>query len=270
MEEYSNALNFDKTIGLIGFFLTFISLAYAFFESKRNKIKKSIILNRGQTYSIFKNNPSLATDELKLLWNKKEVGNLFLLDIYLKNSGNTSLKKDDFLKPLLITFDEEIELLKTKIYSSSEYTQLEWNHSNNEIKINLNLLEKQKLIKAEIIYTNESISRANIDIAILDGNIENVSLKTQGRADTDRDMDTKLYKIDAYYARVIVFFLLPLLVLGGGNKILENYGFIISDLTKIMVLAPLTILSFYNIFKYYGESMSFRNVKNWIEFEQDK
>lgn len=270
MKEYFNTLNFDKIIGLTGFVFTFISLLYAFIESKRNKTKKSIKLNRGQTYSIFKNNPSLKTDELKLLWNSKEVGNLFLLNVYLRNNGNISLKKEDFLKPILITFDEDIELLKTKIYSSSEFTQLKWNHSENEIKIDLNLLEKKKLIKVEIIYTNESISPANIDIAILDGNIENVALKAQGRDDTNKEMDVKLYGIDAYYARVFVFFLLPFLVLAGGNKILESYGYTTSTLTKIMILAPFVIISFYYIFKYYSESMSFSTVKNWVEFEKSK
>lgn len=270
MEEYFNTLNLDKTIGLIGFFFTFLSLLYALFESKRNKTKKTIKLNRGQTFSIFKNNPSLKTDELKLVWNNKEVGNLFLLDIYLKNSGNTSLKKEDFLKPIEISFEEDIEILKTKIFSSSEHTQLEWKNTKNDIKIELSRLEKKKLLKAEIIYTNESISPANIDIAILDGNIETVSLKTQGRENTDREMDAKLYSIDAYYARVFIFLILPLVVLAGGNKILENYGYFTSTFTKVMVLAPLGILCLYNIFKYYGESMNFRAVENWIEYEQNK
>ena len=270
MEEYFNTLNFDKTIGLVGFILTFISLLYAFIESKRNKIKKSVKLIRGQTYSIFKSNPSLKTDELELLWNNMAVGNLFLLDIYLKNSGNTSLKKEDFLKPILITFDKKIELLKTKIYSSSEFTQVEWNNSENEIIIDFNLLEKKKLIKVEIIYTNESISPANIDIAILDGIIENVVLKTQGREDTDRDMDAKLYSLQVYYSRVLVLFFLPLFVLAGVGMILGSYGYTPSNLTLLMILAPMAILSFYNIFKDYDESMSFRGVKNWVEFEKSK
>ncbi|WP_407557719.1 hypothetical protein [Winogradskyella sp. 4-2091] len=270
MEEYFNTLNFDKTIGLIGFVLTFLSLLYAFFESKRNKTKKIIKLNHGQTFSIFKNNPSLKTDELKLVWNNKEVGNLFLLDIYLKNSGNTSLKKEDFLKPIEISFEEDIEILKTKIFSSSEYTQLEWKSNKNGIKIELSRLEKKKLLKAEIIYTNESISPVNIDVAILDGNIETVELKTQGRENTDREMDAKLYSITEYYVRVFIYLILPFFVLAGGNRILENYGYFTSTMTKIMIAAPIGILSLYSIFKYYGESMSFRAVESWIEYEQNK
>ncbi len=270
MGEYFNTLNFDKTLGLIGFILTFLSLLYAFLESKKNKTKKSITLNKGETFSIFKSNPSLKTDELKLLWNKKEIGNLFLLDIYLENSGNTSLKKEDFLKPLLITFNEDIEILKTKLYSSSEYTQLKWNNSKNEIKINLNLLEKKKLLKTEIIYTNESISPANIDIAILDGNIETVSIKTQGRENTDRENDARQYGLVGYWIAIYVFGALPFLVLLGGNAILENYGYKLSILTKLMIVAPLAILSLFQIFKYYSESMSFSFVKNWVEFEQSK
>jgi hypothetical protein len=270
MEEYFSTLNFDKSIGFIGFVLTFVSLLYALFETKRNKIKKSIKLNRGQTFSIFKSNPTLQTEELKLVWNNKEVGNLFLLDIYLKNTGNTSLKNEDFLKPVVITFAEDIEILKTKIFSSSEFTNLQWENSKNEITINLSLLEKKKLIKAEIIYTNDSISPVNVDIAILDGNIETVSLNPSGRENTDREMDAKLYSLDAYYLRVFLFLFLPFFILAGANRILENYGYETSTLTKIMVISPLVILSIYNILKYYGESMSFRDVRSWIEFEKKK
>ncbi len=270
MEEYFNTLNFDKSIGLIGFILTLLSLLYALFESNRNKTKKTIALNYGQTFSIFKSNPTLKTEELKLIWNNKEVGNLFLLDIYLKNSGNTSLKKEDFLNPISITFDKNVEILKTKLFSSSEYTLLEWESTENDIKVEIDRLEKGKLIKAEIIYTNESISPLDVDIAILDGNIETVSLKTTESENTDREMDAKLYSISAYYGRVLIFIFLPLLVMAGANNILENYGFFTSTLTKILILAPLAVLSLYNLFKYYGESMSFRDVKNWIEFEKNE
>lgn len=270
MEEYFNTLNFDKSIGFVGFILTLSSLLYALFESNRNKTKKTITLNYGQTFSIFKNNPSLKTDELKLVWNNKEVGNLFLLEIYLKNSGNTSLKKEDFLKPISITFDKNVEILKTKLFSSSEYTLLKWENSENDIKIEIDRLEKRKLIKAEIIYTNDLISHLDVDIAVLDGNVETVSLKTTERENTDREMDAKLYSINAYNVRVFIFLLLPLLVLAGANKILENYGFLTSTLTKVLILTPLGVLSLYNVFKYYAESMSFRDVKNWIEFEKNE
>jgi len=269
MEKYFNTLNFDNSIELISFVLAFLSLLYAFLESKKNKIKKSIKLNRGQTFSIFKSNSSLQNDELKLIWNNKEVGNIFLLDIYLKNNGNTSLKKEDFLKPIIISFIENVEILKTKIYSTSEYTQLKWNNSKNEIKIDLNLLEKKKLIKAEIIYTNEMISPANIDIAILDGNIETVTLKTISRENTDRDMDSKLYSIDSYYVNVLILFVLPFIFLGLTNKLLEHYNYTTSTLTKVMIIAPLVVLSFYNILKNYSESMSFRDAKDWIEFKPE-
>tara|TARA_B110000114_G_C14961772_1_gene344650 strand:- start:56 stop:874 length:819 start_codon:yes stop_codon:yes gene_type:complete len=271
MEDYFNDLNFDKTIGLIGFILTALSLIYAFTESRRNKLKKIIKLNRGQTFSVFKNNPSLKTDELKLMWKNKQVGNIFLIEIFLKNYGNISLEKKDFLKPILISFQKDVELLKTQIYSTSEFTKLNWKSNNNEIRIDVDLFEKKKMIKAEIIYTNEMVSPTNIDIAILDGNIENVELKAENTSDnTDREMDAKSYSISLYGALVLTYFLGSLLIPAALFFVLKYYEILPSDLTKILIFSPFAIIGLYQVGKKYSEGMAFIDKRNkWVEFKSE-
>jgi hypothetical protein len=271
MREFIENLNPDRIIGLIGFILTGLSLIYAFRESKKNKVKKSIILDYGVTCSIFKNNPSLKTEELKLLWNNKEVGNIFQTEIYLKNSGNTSLKNSDFLKPIKISFQQNIELLKTNIYSSSEFTKLKWNKINEEIIIDVDLLEKKKIIRTEIVYSNEMVSPLNIDIAILDGNIETVELKNMTAIDNfNRESDTKFYSKTVYITYIFKYFFPAIILLALIKKGLDYYKIETSILTNILVILPIIIICFYVIFKKLNEAMTFSYAKNWVEFKSDK
>ena len=267
--EYFNNLDFDRTIGLLGFVLTIYSVYYAYTQNKKNRIARELKLDRGQTFSIFKDNSAISTPELKLMWNSRQVGNIYLLTFFLKNSGTISLKQEDFLKSITVDFREDIEILKTKVFSTSEYSQLRWTNSKNKIYIDVQLFESKKLIKTEIIYTGDTMSPVNIDVAILDGNIEKFTVDGKGRNNTDIAMDTKLYSIDSYYVGVFAYFMFPMTILVIVFALLHLIGLSLSPLTLLLIAIPATIIGFHKIGNNYSESMEFRNVNNWIEFSQE-
>lgn len=269
MAEYLNNITFDKAIGLLSLIITIFSIIYAYRQNKKNKVDKRIKLNYGSTFSIFKENSSLETDELKLLWNDKQVGNIFLIEIYLQNYGNTSLVKKDFLKPISVSFNENTELLKTRIFSTSEFTKLNWKSNLNEVEIEVELLEKNSMIKTEIIYTNEQASPANIDIAILDGTKEVEKVNTSMiRENLDREMDAKLYGIRLWGGLSIIYMLGSLIIPALIILIIKFFGIKISDITKALVFGPFIIFGFYKMGKEYSKGMNFAYIKhNWIEFK---
>ena len=271
MEEYFSNITIDKIIGLSSFIITIFSLIYAYRESKKSKVDKKIKLNYSSTFSIFKENSSLETEELKLMWNEKEVGNIFLIEIYLKNYGNTSLVDKDFLKPIIISFNENTELLKTKIFSNSEFTKLKWKPTRNEIQIDVELFEKAKMIKTEIIYTNNKVSPANIDIAILDGNKE--IEKIEGnliRENLDREMDAKLHSISLWGGLFIMYFLGSLIIPFIINLFIKFFEIQTSDVTKGLIFAPFLVLGFYKMISEYSKDMEFAYLNNnWVEFKPE-
>jgi hypothetical protein len=270
LEEYLQNINLDKAIAIIGFILTIASLIYAYRQNKKNKIERRIKLSRGQSYSIIKNSPSLETDELKLLWNNKQVGNIYILEIYLKNTGTISLQTKDFLNQIIISFNEKTKILQPKVFSSSEYSKMTWLHTKNELRLDVELLESQKIIKSEIIYTNDKVSPVNIDIAILDGNVERFELKSMGDDLYDLNMNKKSHSFAVFYGNLFVFIFGGLFLIAGIFKLLEFLDFSISNTTKVLIALPIGIIALYKFISALKKDSEIEFVKNWIEFDSNK
>lgn len=269
MEEYLKNINLDKIIAIFGFALTVASIIYAYKLNKKNKIERRISLNRGESYSIIKNSPSLKTDELKLYWDKKKVSNIYILEIFLKNSGTISLKNDDFLKPIDISFDRKIEILRPKVFSSSEYSKIKWNYSKNDLTLDIKLLEANKIIKAEIIYTYDKVLPVNIDIAILDGNLENISLKNLGDELYDIKQNGKTRSFVVFYGYFLIIFLICALLIKGIFKGLEYLDYYPSTYLEIWIAAPIVIIALIYFFSVLKKESEIEFVKNWTEFQPD-
>jgi hypothetical protein len=270
LEDYLENFNLDKTIAILGFILTIASLIYAYRQNKKNKIERRIKLSRGQSYSIIKNSSSFETDELKLLWNNKQVGNIYILEIYLKNNGTISLVKKDFLKQIIISFNEKTKILKPKVFSSSEYSKMTWNHTKNELLLDVELLESKKIIKSEIIYTNDKVSPVNIDIAILDGNVERFELKNMGDDLYDSNINMRSHSRNVFFENLIIYLFFGFLLILGIFKLLEFIEFSISNTTKVLIASPIAIIALYKFIFALKEDSEIEFVKNWIEFDSEK
>ena len=109
--------------------------------------------------------------------------------------------------------------------------------------------------KTEIIYTGDTMSPVNIDVAILDGNIEKFTVDGKGRNNTDIAMDTKLYSIDSYYVGVFAYFMFPMTILVIVFALLHLIGLSLSPLTLLLIAIPATIIGFHKIGNNYSESM---------------
>lgn len=265
MEEYFSYLDTSKIITLIGVLIGLIGLIYAYYQNRKNKVERQIKLNRGKTYSFFEKNPSLKTDELSILWNEKQIDNIFLLDIFLKNSGTISLKKEDFLKPISISFNENIEILKAKLYSSSAYSKLYWSYEKDKIHIWVDLIESKKILKIEIIYANEKVSPVDVEVAILDGNNEIIKLDDFGKLNETREL------VQDYDIRNFIFEIIFFIVIFGFWFVFTLASFkdqILSSrlaLFSTIMFAIIVIILFIN--SKYKKMIDFKNISEWTEYK---
>nr|WP_320020902.1 hypothetical protein [uncultured Draconibacterium sp.] len=262
MIEYLKAMNVET---IITFVLFSVSSLYAYYLHRKSKVKKSMEFSYRETFSLFEKIDSLKPDELKVLWKDQQKENIFVTEIYLRNTGTISLKEEDFLRPISITFDKSIEMLKAKVYTSSEFSKLSWDYSSNSVEININTIEKKKLTKVEILYSNDKVSPCNIDLAILDGNTEQVQLSESETNTTlknlflsSKGLKKRIYIILLIYCTFIMFFFVP--------SILENLKDNISFVSHILRLIPyfIVLLPAYIIFRFVKSVSSIYSEK-WTE-----
>lgn len=140
-------------IGLIGGFL--VSTLFHFINKRKRKISYSII-----TSPIIVNKISKITD-LVIKYKNKDIDNLSISKITLKNAGNEILKSTDFaeLNKLSLTTNGQFLIDSSndlEIVSSNPYIKADINLiSSNKIEIEFDFLESKNTITCSIFHTGD-------------------------------------------------------------------------------------------------------------------
>eukprot|EP01093_Parvamoeba_rugata_P011119 TRINITY_DN3045_c0_g1_i3.p1 TRINITY_DN3045_c0_g1~~TRINITY_DN3045_c0_g1_i3.p1 ORF type:complete len:148 (+),score=27.44 TRINITY_DN3045_c0_g1_i3:441-884(+) len=145
-----------------------------------------------------------------------------------------------------------------------------WNHTKNELRLDVELLESKNNNKSEIIYTNDKVSPVNIDIAILDGNVERFELKNMGDDFYDSNTNMKSRSFNVFYGNFFLYIFGGLFLILGIFKLLEYLDFSISNTTKVLIASPIAIIAIYKFIFALKEGAEIELIKNWIEFDSDK
>lgn len=261
----------DRYLNIISLIITVFSLYYTYYIYKKNKVKKLLTIDKSRTFFLTKDLDSFNLKELKFSWGKKKIENLFLIEIFLKNNGNTKLTEIDFLKPITISFTNEIDILRARLFSSSEFTKIKWICSKQKIECDLSLLEKNKMLKYEIVYSSNNSSPVDVYTKILDGIFENNKIKKHYSYNLyNKDLNDKLYKTTTFHSKALLYILLPLLCLFLIIFYFNSLNLIISIPIRIIMILIITTIGLFKVYEKYTNKMSFINEINWIEFESEK
>ena len=99
--------NWDFFFGLLGTYLGVLGLI-------SKKAKKGFELRQGDTFYKTKVPDNLG-DKLSINYKGKPVESIISTVIYLENTGNVELKRDDFNNDCILEFSDNIELLEYSI-----------------------------------------------------------------------------------------------------------------------------------------------------------
>ena len=254
-------IEYFKNLDIEAYVLFVISILFAYYFYRKGKVKKQIKYNHRRTYSLILFDDNDKPDNLKILWNNKQLSNVFKTEIYFKNTGTTALKSDDFHRPITITLGEQVGVLQTKVFSSSEYTNLDWNSRNEKLSINVGTIERKEYLKVEILYSNPSVSPLNIELAIINGKSGKLTLKdTNSTHISNRSSYIPFQQaLESIYKLMISALamcgVLAMLILRFGTDIR------MSILFSIMIVAFVASL---NILRIAIKDEGFRKIK-WVE-----
>lgn len=173
-------------------FLTVIGIIVAILGIFIPIINRNIINKRNILVSV-KSEISLITgndffDDLQLYYNEEKIDNLSKNVFVLINDGNTPFVDADFIEPIKIKFDENINILHTEILSSNpENLKPNIISEDSALLIDFNLLNPKEYIEFCIYYTGADLSNIEIESRIANLNSidfldeRNISLGSEER-----------------------------------------------------------------------------------------
>ena len=240
----------------IGIIVSVFSTVLAIYFYLKTRVKKEMKYNHRETFSIIQFPNNTRPNELEILWKKQKLSNVFKTEIYLKNTGTTALKKEDFHKHINISFNKGVELLQAKVFSSTEYSKLNWDAETRSVWIDVDVIESKEYIKIGILYSNENLSSIDLELAIIDGNTGKLKLEDQKPTlQEDSKLNVKRMSIIAVLVLAglsLLSIVFMFLALAG----IYFYGFI------LMVF----VIGVFRIYYLKRKFESFKNIK-WIEFK---
>ena len=130
--------------------------------------------SKGLSYEILSRTPLLSINEevkgkLQVLFDKKPVQQVHLVEIMLVNSGNVSILADDFERPVSLSFGEEAQILSASIAETNpDSLQASIVNDGKKVVLTPTLLNQGDLIKTKML-----VSKFNNQIAV-DGRIVGV------------------------------------------------------------------------------------------------
>lgn len=257
----------NNFVTIISLTLGLISIVYTWHIRKKDKTKKRISLDDGKSYSVFEYVPTLDTGELELRWNGEAIGNLFVTDMFIKNSGNIALTKKDFMKDLEFSFEKKVEILRVKLFSSSNFTELKWQSKKKSIKLDINRLEKDTYIFVEAIYTAEKTSSLEVDVKIQDGTKDTFKRNFYTSRENKKDNSYSYYS-DGPLFFMYLSMLCAILYIIFENKFPEIYNKLPGWIYFVVILS-IHLLALVLIIQRKRRKAVFFDLNNWTEFDEE-
>ena len=168
--DFIQNFNGNPWVIFLGFFVGIVGGVYGYITAKSNKRKKEI------TYTYYSNvlvqNGKEITDGIKISFNERRVKNITATKIAIWNSGNKSIKKDDFVKsiPFKIFVDNDAEILDAKIIAENEpcnNIKIQ-SKTSKELVLDLEYLDSKNGAVFQIIHTGNSCD-IKVSCKLIDG-----------------------------------------------------------------------------------------------------
>lgn len=124
--------------------ITLLFMAYIFYVQRQNKELSYEILS---ATSLISKNKEIE-GKLKILYQNKEVDNIYLIIIKLTNSGNVSLNRSDYESPIIFSFNQNISIMEADIIRTEP----------DNIKSEINIDKNRLIIKPLLLNESDSIT----------------------------------------------------------------------------------------------------------------
>lgn len=151
-------------IGLIGIFI-----------GLRFKRKRLIIYSTPIRKQIF-SNVFVDVENFNLRLNDKPVRDLYFIELHIQNKGNETIYEKDFLRPLKLTFDENVKLFPINYVRKNSDIDVKYEYGEESGKtyfeIFTELIEPGDILIFQIMYENNKASDFTLDGRIVNGKIK--------------------------------------------------------------------------------------------------
>lgn len=193
---------------------TIVGIPLTIFISHRDK-KKKILSISVRTIELVKNN---TIQNLKTIYNDKEINNLFKTEFIFWNNGNTCLKKEDMAEPIHIEFDDESSILSTNLVSFIDKTNKISikKTKDNKCNVGFDYLKKNQGGKIEIYHTGRD-SSIKTKIIMKEGS--SVVERSEFNADIKTKKGTNLEPVFGLIF-ILIFSFIPIMMI---VQLIDNY-----------------------------------------------
>lgn len=210
IEKVYDNLDFGFLFTVIGALLGLFALIQAW----RYKTRKEFSLLSWDNENLLKKQ-DLKVDNLRLLFNDKEVDQVNVIRLYFQNEGNSVVRKEDIhTDNFKISLDNPIEILSINFYSTNTHNKIDWlQASDTEILFSVDFIEPDDIIKIEIQYSNADKVGGKIIGKVIGGNaferkFEDNSFKYQSYSSSKYSNDLNLVLMIFIFTLGLEFFIL--------------------------------------------------------------
>lgn len=166
MLEYlkKNWLGFlGLAVGLIGIFLS-----YYFYSVSLKSREPAFLITKD--VPLFSSPKGLSSEYLKLVTKsdgKELIKNLYLQEFTIWNNGKETIKREDVLKPITLSFSDEVEIVDAFVSEMNRPKIVKANVSfhpgGNVVSIDFAILEYNDGMKIQVVYAAKESSPAHVD-----------------------------------------------------------------------------------------------------------
>lgn len=206
-------------VGLFG-----IVLSYFFFIFSQ-QMREPVVIST-KNFAIFSSPEGLSSDKFAVVKKPeyKEINkNIYVNEIAFWNKGRQSIKRENILKSIYISYDKNVEIIDAFITESTrpEIVNAIINQSSNNLNLDFDILEKNDGFKIQVIYVSENKQDFKIQ-----GNIEDTfNFESESDLTLDNIYIGIVKIILSIFVFLVIIFCIGLVIRGFGwvsSKILND------------------------------------------------
>ena len=257
-------------VGFIGIFLAC--------KFRRKKILQFSYPIKAKIFS----NEFVEVENFNLTLNGKPVRDLFLFEIKIENKGTETLNEKDFIKPIKIIFNKEVNLFPISIKRKKSDIPIKYDYGNIDRKtfflVETPMIEPNDVLSFNIIYESDSYAKYDLECRIINGKVKH---KYYYEEDIDENFHYKIYRkykgprktlSMILTAIMFIIIMLPLKKLFPQFFLASDLPFylkLIKFIFPIILLSPLILFSMIIVDKYFNKKIE-KEISEQEEFIKNR
>lgn len=237
---------------------------YLAFKFRKKRLLQFSYPLKAQIFS----NEFVEVENFDLRLNNTPVRDLFLFEIKIENKGTETLTKEDFLKPIRIIFNKEVNLFPISIRRKKSDIPIEYEFGKEDGRtfflIKTTMIEPSDILTFNIIYESDSYAKYDLECRIVNGKAKH---KYYYEEDIDENFHYKIYRKykgqRKFFSMILTFTILAIVITVSkklfpqffSDSDLPTYIEIIKAIAVIVLLIPSVIFSSFLVDKYFNKKI---------------